>query len=80
MLHDFAFRPPTEILAELGGASAHGGHGLQVQPPARTSGMSHGMMHGSGMRHGGHGAGMVHANDVRYDAYLAMTARLTIPR
>lgn len=79
MLHDFAFRSPTEILAELGGASAHGGHGLQVQPPARTSGMSHGMMHGSGMRHGGHGAGMVHANDVRYDAYLANDRTLDDP-
>jgi FtsP/CotA-like multicopper oxidase with cupredoxin domain len=87
MLHDFAFRSPLEILAELGGTNAHAGHGAaQSSAP-----MQHGaapMLHGAGshmmpgqgsanasgghmMGGGGMGMGMIHANDVRYDAYLA---------
>lgn len=55
MLHDFAFRAPQEILAELGGSDTHGAH------------------HGSGSVAQAKGPAMktVHANDVRYDAYLA---------
>ncbi|MDK9695393.1 MAG: multicopper oxidase domain-containing protein [Siculibacillus sp.] len=34
MLHDFAFRAPEEILAELGGGNAHGGHGGHGAAPA----------------------------------------------
>jgi FtsP/CotA-like multicopper oxidase with cupredoxin domain len=85
MLHDFAFRSPAEILAELGGTEAHGGHaghgaGAAAAPAAdpHAGHMGHGA-HGGG--HGGHGAQsgghgghsmtMIHANDVRYDAYLA---------
>lgn len=92
MLHDFAFRSPEEILAELGGSSAHAGHGAAAaaapandphavhrspQSPAPGTGM--------GMRHGmpGHGMGqmmgMTHANDVRYDAYLANDRTLDDP-
>ena len=42
MLHDFAFRSPQEILAELGGTDAHAGHGSQPavahrDPPRATS-------------------------------------------
>ena len=54
MLHDFAFRSPQEILAELGGSSAHGGHAAGGKAPPK----------GEVMR-------MTHANDVRYDAFLA---------
>lgn len=100
MLHDFAFRSPAEILAELGGANAHGGgtHGSTGSPPGGPasppmpgqSGMNHGstpmggMMQGN-MNHRGGGmmpgmAGMrVHANDVRYDAYLANDRTLDDP-
>lgn len=88
MLHDFAYRSPAEILAELGGTEAHGGHGghggaAAAPAPAADPHAGHmghgGAMAGGHMGHGGHqGAGhgghsmtMVHANDVRYDAYLA---------
>jgi FtsP/CotA-like multicopper oxidase with cupredoxin domain len=71
MLHDFAFRSPAEILAELGGSAgnAHGmGHpavGGQSMPP---------MDHGAG-----HGEMRTHANDVRYDAFLANDRTLDDP-
>ena len=92
MLHDFAFRSPAEILAELGGSDAHAGHGAgQTQTPAPTHrasapmhrghGGGHGAhgMHGMG-GHGGHMMGMMHANDVRYDAYLANDRTLDDPQ
>src|SRR6185295_16966106 len=64
-----AFRSPEEILAELGGTSGHGGHGTSAH-----GGMPHGMgMHGGMM-------GMTHANDVRYDAYLANDRTLDDPQ
>lgn len=84
MLHDFAFRSPQEILAELGGSNAHAGHGMP-----RTASAPRGsapMQHGPGMMHmmPGHGGGnmmmgMTHANDVRYDAYLANDRTLDDP-
>ncbi len=86
MLHDFAFRSPQEILAELGGTNAHAGHGT---PPAKDPHAAHRtsapMPHGSGMGHAmpgmgtGHMMGMAHANDVRYDAYLANDRTLDDP-
>lgn len=58
MLHDFTFRDPAEILAELRGvghgARANGGgmaHGAMGQPT--MSGMNHGAMGQGGMNHGG---------------------------
>lgn len=91
MLHDFAFRSPQEILAELGGTDAHAGHGRQSPAPAPAARGGHGG-HGGHMGHGGmphHGAGhaqgsghmmgMLHANDVRYDAYLANDRTLDDP-
>lgn len=87
MLHDFAFRSPQEILAELGGTDAHAGHGSmpsQRTSPAGAKGhMNHGpMQQGAGQGHGGghgHMMGMMHANDVRYDAYLANDRTLDDP-
>lgn len=71
MLHDFAFRPPAEILAELG------------KPTISTRDMTHGATQGQPMppmRHGlGHGATPLHANDVRYDAFLANDRTLADP-
>jgi FtsP/CotA-like multicopper oxidase with cupredoxin domain len=82
MLHDFTFRAPQEILAELGGTSAHGG---QRSAAGRSAGTP--MQHGPGMMHSmpGHGGGhmmmgMAHANDVRYDAYLANDRTLADPQ
>lgn len=67
MLHDFSFRSPEELLAELtggqGGHGAHGAHGAQGGHAGHGGGPM-GMMRG-----GGHGA--PHANDIAYDAYLA---------
>ncbi len=65
MLHDFAFRPPQEILAELSGGGAHSGH-------AAGGGMMSKMMTGGMM-------GMTHANDVIYDAFLANDRTLDDP-
>lgn len=85
MLHDFAFRSPEEILAELGGTNAHGGNGANGSGGMMSNGQG-GMMHNmpgmmsgramggqamGGHMMGGHMMGMAHANDVRYDAYLA---------
>jgi FtsP/CotA-like multicopper oxidase with cupredoxin domain len=93
MLHDFTFRSPQEILAELGGSDAHAGHGARPPPMSgpghhasspmhsgRAGG--HGMhgMGGHGGGHGGHMMGMTHANDVRYDAYLANERTLDDPQ
>lgn len=60
MLHDFAFRSPQEILAELGGNDAHSGHGAGVGVIGKV-------------------LGRTHANDVRYDAYLANDRTLDDP-
>ena len=64
MLHDFSFRSPEEILAELGGANAHGGHGghgmgqqMQGMPGMAMPGMDH-SGHGMGGMGAGPGAGM----------------------
>lgn len=73
MLHDFAFRSPQTILAELGGSDMHAMGGMQGMDMASM--------------HGGHGAhdmaamapGMTHANDVVYDAYLANDRTLDDP-
>ncbi len=63
MLHDFAFRTPQEILAELGAGDAHASNG---------SGMMGKMMKGGMMA-------MTHANDVKYDAFLANDRTLDDP-
>lgn len=83
LLHDFSFRTPEELLAELKGA---GGHGMSM-------GMNHGnMMHDMSGKMGGHGmampgmnmpgmAGMptMDLNDIEYDAYLANDRALDDP-
>lgn len=74
LLHDFTFRDPAEILAELtGGGGAHAGHA-----------MGHGNMNHGNMDHGNMNlgnmpmmAGML--NDVVYDAYLANDRTLDDP-
>ena len=90
MLHDFAFRSPAEILEELGGTNAHGGHAASHAPMHGSGhhasapmhqghGSGHGM-HGMGGHGGGHMMGMTHANDVRYDAFLANDRTLDDPQ
>ena len=75
MLHDFTFRNPQDILAELtGGGGAHAGHMMQgmassqmKQTSTDDSSMS-GMMSGMGM-----------LNDIVFDAYLANDRTLEDP-
>jgi len=94
MLHDFAFRSPAEILTELAGPksdvrdSTHGhqpsGSGLSGSSHQQSSGMrNNGPGPMGNMQHGSMGSGMMggapHANDVRYDAYLANDRTLDDP-
>lgn len=77
MFHDFTFRNPEEILAELQG----GGHAAHAAPDAGHG--DHGAMdHGAG-GHGDHAmpdAGpAVHLHDVEYDAFLANDRTLDDP-
>ena len=80
MLHDFTFRDPQEILAELqGGGGAHAGHMMQGmdhtqmdQPTA--DGTSNAMPGMTGMM-----AGMGMLNDIVFDAYLANDRTLDDP-
>lgn len=81
-LHDFAFRSPDEILADIAGASAGGGHGM--------AGMDHGATGGAagdraGGQMGGQMGGMamggmaMDLNDFDFDAYLANDRTLDDP-
>lgn len=85
MLHDFAFRTPQEILAELGGSEMHGAHSAGAANPSSDAaatphhaGDHAHMARGSGSG-SGHMMGMTHANDVRYDAFLANDRTLSDP-
>lgn len=86
MLHDFAFRAPEEILAQLQASAAHGGSVGQPSPgasPAMQRGMGPGgmMMSGNRPMSGNNriSAMAPHANDVDYDAYLANDRTLDDP-
>lgn len=77
MLHDFTFRNPLEILAELtGGGGAHAGHAMD------HSAMEHSTM-GEAAETAeampGMAAGMSMLNDIVYDAYLANDRTLDDP-
>lgn len=76
MLHDFSFRSPGEILAELGASMTHG-HGAAAGMD--HAGMDMGEGEGEGMNMAEGMAGMVHANDVVYDAFLANDRTLSDP-
>lgn len=89
LFHDFTFRDPEEILAELRGGGhgpgTHGGHGQAsgalhrlMEAVMPSHGAGHGMGHGAGHA-AGHGAGGVHLHDVDYDAYLANDRSLDDP-
>ncbi len=69
MLHDFAFRPPAEILAELGASGMHDMADM-ADDSADHSGHDMAAM----------APGMVHANDVGYDAFLANDRTLSDPQ
>lgn len=65
LLHDFSFTPPAELLAGLGGSDMHAG-GMK---------MDHSKMGANGAM-----AGMTHANDIAYDAFLANDRTLADPQ
>jgi FtsP/CotA-like multicopper oxidase with cupredoxin domain len=67
LLHDFSFKSPEELLANLTGAAA-------------MAGMDHGAMDHGGMDMSGGAAGMtMDLNDIEYDAYLANDRTLDDP-
>ncbi|WP_374374948.1 multicopper oxidase family protein [Dongia sp.] len=78
LLHDFTFRDPVEILAELTGGLEldHSGHGGAPAPAMDMAGMDHSTMDHGSMTHG---AGGMDLNDVTYDAYLANDRTLADP-
>ncbi len=71
LLHDFTFRDPAAILAQLGGMSGHG-----AAMPGMTMPQDGGASHD--MKSAVTGAGM-DLNDVDYDAYLANDRTLADP-
>lgn len=74
LIHDFTFRDPVEILAELqAGGGAHAGHAMGH---GTGHGMNHGMDHGN-MDMSAMMGGML--NDIVYDAYLANDRTLADP-
>lgn len=70
MLHDFSFTPPAELLEALGGTDAHGAMAMG------GTGTDHAAM---GHDMAAMGAGMTHANDIAYDAFLANDRTLADP-
>jgi FtsP/CotA-like multicopper oxidase with cupredoxin domain len=83
LLHDFSFKSPQEILAELtqgGGHHAHAGAGMEMgdhdMAGMDMSGSGHGAM--AGMMMGGQPMAM-DLNDFDYDAYLANDRTLDDP-
>jgi FtsP/CotA-like multicopper oxidase with cupredoxin domain len=71
LLHDFSFRDPEEILAELTGGAAMAGHSMG------GGGMDHSKMGHSGMT--GMNMPAMDLNDVEYDAFLANDRTLADP-
>jgi FtsP/CotA-like multicopper oxidase with cupredoxin domain len=70
LLHDFAFRDPAEILAELSGGRSDAG-GMEGMAGMDHSPMNHGSASMPGMQ--------PHLNDIEFDAYLANDRTLGDP-
>ena len=83
-LHDFAFRPAAEVLAEITQGAAHHDMSSMDAPAQNLSGMSgkdHSGISMPGMTMGGMGAGgmVMDLNDFDFDAYLANDRTLADP-
>lgn len=75
MLHDFTFRNPKDILAELqGGGGAHAGHAMQGMDHSQMNHSASGETMMTGMA-----GGMGMLNDIVFDAYLANDRTLDDP-
>jgi FtsP/CotA-like multicopper oxidase with cupredoxin domain len=84
LLHDFAFKAPEEVLAEISGNQGvagnggHDSHGAAAQPDQNAPMDGMGMM--QGMSHGGAMGGMaMDLNDYNWDAYLANDRTIADP-
>jgi FtsP/CotA-like multicopper oxidase with cupredoxin domain len=86
LLHDFTFRDPSEVLADLTGRTPNMQNGMSM-PKSHAGdgpGTSMGGMHMGGMHMGDHAMPMpagsaMDMNDVDYDAYLANDRTLSDP-
>lgn len=87
-LHDFSFKTPEEVLAEIGagGGGSHGGHGDGMQAMGSgmmgmgaMQGMDHGSMGGMAMGSMAMGGMAMDLNDYDWDAYLANDRTLADP-
>lgn len=78
MLHDFSFTPPAELLEALGGTDAHGAMAMGGAGMDHAA-MGHGAGDGGGQGMAAMSAGMTHANDIAYDAFLANDRTLADP-
>lgn len=81
-LHDFSFRPPAEVLAEITGGTSMAGmdHGQPGQGAMDHSGMDMGAMEQGGMMAMPGMDGMaMDLNDYNFDAYLANDRTLDDP-
>ena len=77
LLHDFTFRPPGDVLAELTG---NGSHPAMVMPGVTGGGHAgHMMSEGHAMAGMSTAHGAMDLNDVDYDAYLANDRALDDP-
>jgi FtsP/CotA-like multicopper oxidase with cupredoxin domain len=83
LLHDFSFRDPAEILADLtkgsGMAMDHGAMDHGSMPGMDMSQMDHGAMKQGAMDQSAGGMPGMDLNDVQYDAYLANDRTLRDP-
>ena len=79
-LHDFSFKPPEEVLADIGGGHGavshglHGNHGASTATQPMPDG-GHGAMNGMA----GMGGMSMDLNDYDWDAYLANDRTLSDP-
>ena len=80
MLHDFTFRNPLEILAELqGGGGAHAGHMMQGMDHSQTDPSAADAASSTAQGMAGMMGGMGMLNDIVFDAYLANDRTLDDP-
>ena len=76
-LHDFSFKTPDEVLAEIAAGGADHGDAAAAPEMGNMPGMDHGTM--GGMQMGGMGGMAMDLNDYNWDAYLANDRTLSDP-
>lgn len=76
-LHDFSFRSPEEIMAEIAGGAAHGMAGMDHSNMGQQGGQS--LTPLANMDHGAMGSMAMDLNDFDFDAYLTNDRTLADP-